>query len=68
MWLEMRSSGENRGIGGIPAMISGSLGANPCFRPSQFIKKTGYPDDSEEDLSTAGKMPPDNESESESHE
>lgn len=28
------------------------------------MKKTGYPDDSEEDLSTAGKMPPDNESES----
>lgn len=63
--LKMRSCGENRGIGKIAAMISGSLSAQLYFRPSEFVKKTGYRDDGEEDLSTAGKMPPDNNSESE---
>ena len=61
----MRSCGENRVIGKIATMISGSLSAKLYFRPSDFVKKTGYPDDGEEDLSTAGKMPPDDNSESE---
>ncbi|KAA6407704.1 MAG: nucleic acid-binding [Lasallia pustulata] len=35
-----------------------------AYWPSEFVKKTGYPDGSEEDLSTVGKMPPDSESDS----
>ncbi|MCJ1303439.1 hypothetical protein MMC08_006249 [Hypocenomyce scalaris] len=34
-----------------------------AYWPSQFVK-TGYPDDSEEELSTAGRMPPGSDSES----
>ena len=63
MWLETRSCGGNRDTGKISAMKSDLLGVKLCFRPSEFVKKTRYPNDSEEDLSTAGKMPPDSESE-----
>lgn len=42
-------------------MRSHSLRAEISLRPLEFVKKTGYPDDSEEDLSTVGKMPPDSE-------
>ena len=47
-----------------PAMGSGSVWAELSFRPSAFVKKTRYPDDSDEDPSTVGKLPPDSESDS----
>ena len=57
MWYETRSNGGSRLIGRSSRVEQGALLI--CKRrPPEFVKKPTYLDDSEEDESTAGKMPP----------
>lgn len=54
----MSENGANTHIGKKPYFPAVKVVPEDFRRPREFEKKSGYPEDSEEDRSVVGKMPP----------
>jgi hypothetical protein len=58
MWFEMSTIGERSRTGELYCLCLKAYLLNAPPRPQAFIKSSAYPEDSDDEESTVGKMPP----------